>query len=297
MRRIPISLSLLLICAALRLAAAESDSISLSNGTQIDGWIVRLTPDAALVLGDKQARKVPLASATDIRFDLKSKPRCAVVIAGRKTSPVVVTSFRNNVLEGATPERQPFSVALKDISSAEFYPTAQLSRTLAVTHEKQKPDYCGEACVAMAAAYLGKSVTQDAVNAAGGLDGKRGVYSNELEKAISDLKLKTAPIAAAFADRSDDDALFDRWRLIQALDRGHPVLLGIWADYENKSANFNFDHFVLLVGYDLTKQAMIIDNPGGQKLWERTFEQFQKHRQTKTSLVYQIEFPAPEKSK
>lgn len=294
MRQSPL-IALLLLCAAN--FAAESDSIMLSNGTRIDGWIVRLTPDTAFVLSDRQARKVPLASATEIRFDLKSKPRCALVVTGRRTLPVVVTSFKDGVLEGTAPERQMFTAALKDISSAEFYPTEQLLCALDIKHEKQKPDYCGEACVVMAAAYLGKPITQDNVNAAGGLDGKRGVYSNELETAIRDLKLKSAPIAAAFPDRNADDALLDRWRLIQAIGQGRPVLLGIWSDYENKSANFNFDHFVLLTGYDLTKQAMIIDNPGGEKTWSRSFEQFDKHRCTKTNLVYQIEFPAPEKSK
>jgi hypothetical protein len=297
MRRQALTVALLLIFAANRVVAAESDSITLSSGTRIDGWIVRLTPESAFVLSDKQARKVPLTSATDLRFDLKSRPRCAVVNTAGRIVAVELSAYRNGLLEGKTSDGEKWSAELKEITSAEFYPTSQLSRTLAITHEKQKPDYCGEACVVMAAAYLGKRHTQDQVNTAGGLDGKRGVYSNELEKAISDLKLKSAPIAAAFPDRNTDDALLDRWRLIQAIDLGHPVLLGIWSDYENKSANFNFDHFVLLTGYDLATQAIIIDNPGGEKTWSRSFEQFDKHRRTKTNLVYQIEFPAPEKQK
>jgi len=288
------SLFLFVLLFSVAISATETDSITLNSGSNISGWIVRLTPHSALVMTDRQTQSVRMAQVRELHFDLKSQPRCAVVL-GSKTEAIEFTAYKDGQLEGKTPGGEKWSAALKDISYADFYPAAQLSHTLAVTHEKQKPDYCGEACVVMASAYLGKAVTQDQVNAAGGLDGKRGVYSNELEKAIRDLKLKSAPIAAAYPDRDADDALLDRWRLIQALDRGHPVLLGIWADYENKSANFNFDHFVLLTGFDLTKQSMIIDNPGGQKSWIRTFEQFDQHRRTKTNLVYQIEFPAIEK--
>ncbi len=266
------------------------DEVVTSSGAKISGWIVQLSPDSAFVLDERQSRKVPLAGST-LKFDFASQRRCAVVTAGRNTIAVEVDAFKDGILEGKNSNGEKWSAALKDITSAELYPTARLTRTLPVTHERQKPDYCGEACVAMVSNYLGKPVKQDQVNAAGGLDGKRGVYSNELERAIADLKLKTGAVAAAYPDRDADDALLDRWRLIQALERGRPVLMGFWADPERKSANFNFDHFVLLVGYNLDKGAMIIHDPGGEKLWERSFGQFAKHRQTRSNLVYQIEFP------
>lgn len=85
----------LLLCAPL----SAADKITLADGTKVEGWIVRLAPDSAFVLGERQARKVSLAGST-ITFDLESQPRCAVVAMGRKPSAAEISIYHDGVLEG-----------------------------------------------------------------------------------------------------------------------------------------------------------------------------------------------------
>src|SRR6185436_20004643 len=56
-----------------------------------------------------------------------------------------------------------------------------------VPHVKQKPDFCGEACVAMVLAKLGHAADQDFVFDQSGLDPLlgRGCHTAELARALS----------------------------------------------------------------------------------------------------------------
>ena len=285
---------ILLAVAGTAISARAADEVVAADGTKTLGWIVTLTAENATVLTDKDGlKRVPIRGAT-IRFDFAAQARCAVVTRGDKqTVAARLTSFKDDAFGGATDDGKEWACARADVRSAEFYPTARLGRSLPVAHSRQKPDYCGEACVEMVSKYLGRPVTQDQVNAAGGLDGKRGVYSNELERAVVGLKLRAAPAAASLPHRTPEDAVADRWQLVRAIERNRPVLLGIWADPERKTnPAWNFDHFVLLVGYDLRKQAMIVHDPGHDAFTEWSFTDFPKHRETRSHLVYQIEFPS-----
>ena len=65
-----------------------------------------------------------------------------------------------------------------------------------VPHVKQKPDFCGEACVEMYLAKLGHKMTQDDVFNAAQLDPihARGCYTKELAAALRALGFKTGNV-------------------------------------------------------------------------------------------------------
>jgi hypothetical protein len=267
-----------------------ADEIILPSGTVSKGWIIQISPQSIFAIADGGRKNLPLQST--LKFDLAAQPRIVYLLT-KKDEKVLISlnAWTNLQIQGETAEGKAWTCTPADVKAAVFYPCSRFARTLPVTHVKQKPDYCGEACVEMVSEYLARKVTQDDVNKAGGLDGKRGVYAEELEKAILQLKLKTAPVSAGFEYKTPEDMLLDFWQLVRDIDRNKPVLLGFWANPDKKSEKFNFDHFVLLVGYDLTKQSMIIHDPAGEASWSILFAKFQRHRQTKTSMAYHIEFP------
>src|SRR5262245_38201949 len=67
----------------------------------------------------------------------------------------------------SAPTRAAASPTAPAPRSAPGYSTVVLQ---GVPHVRQKPDFCGEACVEMAARRLGKPIDQDAVFALSGLD-------------------------------------------------------------------------------------------------------------------------------
>jgi hypothetical protein len=65
-----------------------------------------------------------------------------------------------------------------------------------VPHIRQKPDFCGEACVAMALRKLGYAADQDDVFDAAGLSPllARGVHTRELADAVEGHGIKPNPL-------------------------------------------------------------------------------------------------------
>jgi hypothetical protein len=143
----------------------------------------------------------------------------------------------------------------------------------------------------MATTFLGKRVSQDRVNEVAGLDGSRGVYFGELEKALADLKVRTlTPTTHAYRTPDDFDA--DLVRLIRLVDEGRPVLIGIWSDPDAKhnADRWMCDHFVLLIGYDLERSILFVRDPNMERVREIGFEQFQNHRENKFGQVLDVPF-------
>lgn len=171
-------------------------------------------------------------------------------------------------------------------------PAGNRRKVLEVPYVAQKPDFCGEACIEMATAYRGGRIPQDAVNDAAKLRGKRGVHSDELERVLKKLGLPTAGQFLVKSKNSDAFAA-DIARLVGAIDRGNPVILGVWSDPNDKQnpEEWAFDHFVLLVGYDLEKRQMILHDPVGEKSWKVSFAEFVKLRSNRFHSFYSIELP------
>src|SRR3954470_13324010 len=65
-----------------------------------------------------------------------------------------------------------------------------------VPHIRQEPDFCGEACVAMALRKLGYAVDQRAVFDRSGLDPRlgRGAHTAELKRAVEAFGFRTGPV-------------------------------------------------------------------------------------------------------
>ncbi|MCA9068394.1 MAG: C39 family peptidase, partial [Planctomycetaceae bacterium] len=117
-----------------------------------------------------------------------------------------------------------------------------------VPHIQQKPDFCGEACVAMALNRLGRNVDQDWVFDHAGLDPHlgRGCYTRDLAKAVKAIGFDPGPIwytVAANRSRSELDSQFRQ--LHRDLKRGVPSIVCM---HYNDRPNTT-EHFRLIVGY------------------------------------------------
>jgi|LakMenEpi03Aug12_release.lakeMendotaPanAssembly.Ray.scaffolds.fasta_scaffold140300_2 hypothetical protein len=269
----------------------RADDVTLDDGTVVRGTILRLRPDSILVLADDgTTRTAALDAGRRFTIDLAAGPRCVHVVDGDGRRRLVrVTECVGRRLSGTDLEGEPVAFEVTKIREAVVYPVAKPRHVLDVPYVRQKPDLCGEACVEMVSAFLGRQVSQDKVNEAGGLDGKRGCHAQELIAALRKLDL---PIVSeeSWPGASDDDFLADRIRLIARLRDNHPVLLGISGIHEPVTRNQTFDHMVLLVGYDLVGERFVIHDPGRWPQWEVSFPAFVNHRRNTSRELCQVEF-------
>lgn len=192
-------------------------------------------------------------------------------------------------LSGTDMEGRPAAYGLDEIREAIVYPVSRPRHVLDIPYVRQKPDLCGEACVQMVTTFLGRPISQDKVNEAGGLDGKRGCHAEELVTALRKLDVKIVS-EKSWPGVTDDDCLADRVRLIACLRDHHPVLLGVSGHYQPQPKAATFDHMVLLVGYDLVGERFIIHDPGRWPQWEISFPAFVHHRKNASGRLCQVEF-------
>jgi hypothetical protein len=149
-----------------------------------------------------------------------------------------------------------------------------------VTHVKQKPDFCGEACVEMWARHEGLHYDQDDVFDETGVDPAlgRGAYTPDLVRAIKRLGF-APPSIYAMADAAHPQAALDRElaKLHADLERGVPSIVCMHYDDQPHTT----EHFRLVVGYDADKDEIVYQEPaedhGGylrmsralfEKLWQ-----------------------------
>jgi hypothetical protein len=129
-----------------------------------------------------------------------------------------------------------------------------------VPHVHQKPDFCGEACVEMVLAKLGKAGDQDFVFDQSGLDPAlgRGCYTPELRKAVERIGFEPGPVwhaIQAARATSELDAQFQA--LHQDLRTGVASIVCTHYD-ETPGAS---EHFRLVVGYDAETDELIYHEP------------------------------------
>jgi hypothetical protein len=129
-----------------------------------------------------------------------------------------------------------------------------------VPHVQQKPDFCGEACVAMVLRKLGFAVDQDDVFDASGLDPllARGAHTRELADAVERLGFHPSrvwhSVAPARAER-DLAALLEA--MYADLDRGVPSIVCTRFDERPRAS----EHFRLVLGYDRTRDEIVFHDP------------------------------------
>jgi hypothetical protein len=127
-------------------------------------------------------------------------------------------------------------------------------------HVRQKPDFCGEACIEMAAKRLGRGYDQDAVFGVTGVDPAlgRGAVTRELAIGARALGFEIGAVwshvdagdpatglAAAFAVVLDD------------LHAGVPTILCTRFDERPRTT----EHFRLVVGYDAASDEVVYHEP------------------------------------
>ena len=129
-----------------------------------------------------------------------------------------------------------------------------------VPHVRQRPDFCGEACVEMALRSQGHAVTQDDFFAIAGINPAlgRGALAKELVRGLR--RLGHDPGKVWFGVRikrpgPDVAAQFDR--LHADLLRGIPSIIGTYYDSRPNSTQ----HFRLVLGYDQATDEVIYHEP------------------------------------
>ena len=164
--------------------------------------------------------------------------------------------------------KAPCAVVFLMLCSCTLSPAADKKLYIAeVPHIRQKPDFCGEACVAMWMKKLGSSVTQDDVFNCSGLDPAlgRGCYAPDLHRAIVKLGMdagKTSEIWNRISVKNTGKELEALFENIRAdLSRGIPSI--VCSRYEDKPESP--EHFRLVLGYDPDKKEIIYHEPASDK--------------------------------
>ena len=129
-----------------------------------------------------------------------------------------------------------------------------------VPHVRQKPDFCGEACVASWLQKLGVAADQDAVFDASGLDPilGRGCYTKELAIALKRIGFDAGPVwhrIPADQSRTHIDKL---WQAM--VDDLHDGIASIVCMRTSEDANAT-EHFRLVLGYDAAQDEVIYHEP------------------------------------
>ncbi len=128
-----------------------------------------------------------------------------------------------------------------------------------IPHVRQKPDFCGEACLAMAMAGRGHPVDQDAVFDSSGLDPAlgRGVYAKELVVAARALGFEPGPVWRSYPEgdaRTPEDELA---AMVADLREGVPSVVCMHFDERPDTT----EHFRLVTGYDAATDEIRYHDP------------------------------------
>jgi hypothetical protein len=132
-----------------------------------------------------------------------------------------------------------------------------------VPHVKQKPDFCGEACVAMWLNRLGHAVDQDFVYDQSGLDPLegRGCYTRELARALRALGFEIGKVWYDVPLPKLDASLEALWSTVHSdLMRDVPTI--VCTHYDERP--ITSEHFRLIVGYDDATDEVIYHEPAAR---------------------------------
>lgn len=128
-----------------------------------------------------------------------------------------------------------------------------------VPHVKQKPDFCGEACVEMWLAKLGQRADQDYVFDQSGLSPLlgRGCYTRELAVALKRIGFEVGDVWKQIPAASDRNLNAEFSELVADLKAGAPSI--VCMHYSDRPQTT--EHFRLILGYDSTADEVIYHEP------------------------------------
>lgn len=129
-----------------------------------------------------------------------------------------------------------------------------------VPHVRQKPDFCGEACVEMVLRSRKNPITQDdvfAIAAVPTIQG-RGCYTPELVAAMKKIGFATGPVWHTL-EPDNDAAVVAQWKALHAdLLQKIPAIVCM----KTGSSAGSTEHMRLVVGYDPAHKQVIYHAPG-----------------------------------
>lgn len=129
-----------------------------------------------------------------------------------------------------------------------------------VPHVRQKPDFCGEACVEMILRKLGRSGTQDDVFDLSGVDPLegRGCHTRELSRAIEALGFKVGNVWNKVLPSRAARDLEQEWQsLLADLRKDIPTIVCMRTSTGPEAT----EHFRLVLGYDSGSDQVIYHEP------------------------------------
>ncbi|BBM86379.1 C39 family peptidase [Candidatus Uabimicrobium amorphum] len=129
-----------------------------------------------------------------------------------------------------------------------------------IPHIRQKPDFCGEACVAMYLQKFGFDITQDEVFNFSPTKAQlgRGCYTPEFAVAMKNIGFKIGKVWYKAKAPNYQQGVLQQWRqLYKDLLCGIPSVVCMhYADKPNTT-----EHFRLVTGYDATRDEVIYHEP------------------------------------
>lgn len=129
-----------------------------------------------------------------------------------------------------------------------------------VPHIQQRPDFCGEACVAMVLRKLGYRATQEDVFGASGVDPSlgRGCLTRELMEAVETLGFRPGSVWTAIDPKHAKAEVSAAWNTtLRDLRRGTPSIVCMRYDDRPNTT----EHFRLILGYDEKRDEVIYHEP------------------------------------
>ncbi len=133
-----------------------------------------------------------------------------------------------------------------------------------IPHIYQKPDFCGEACAAMALQKLGKPLDQDYVFDQSGLDplAARGCYTKELAHALGRIGFDIGPVWHRVSPQRAKTDLENQWRILRDdLAAGTPSIVCMHYDASPHTP----EHFRLIVGHDVARDEVVYHEPAERR--------------------------------
>lgn len=178
-------------------------------------------------------------------------PRLAWGLAAALTFGAAAAGYRSLAQRPETQAAEPSRPAAPVLASV-------LIRD--VPHVRQKPDFCGEACAAMALNRLGISVDQDWVFDQSGLDPAegRGCYTKELAAALKSIGFRVGPVWHQVSSARRSEELASLFAALHAdLAAGVPSIVCMYYDRQPGTT----EHFRLVLGYDAKTDEVIYHEP------------------------------------
>jgi len=133
-----------------------------------------------------------------------------------------------------------------------------------IPHVRQQPDFCGEACIAMALQKLGHTVTQDQIFDLAGVDPAlgRGCITGDMEKVLRRIGFKVGKVWHPIDPNKASTQVEGQFNNVLAdLHKGIPSIVCMHYNDQSQTS----EHFRLVLGYDAKTDEVIYHEPAESK--------------------------------